>query len=36
MIVATSLPTISNTFNDTNDCDERPKEIVVDGLKGLG
>jgi hypothetical protein len=36
MIVAASLPTTSNTFNDTNDCDGIPKEIVVDGLKGLG
>jgi hypothetical protein len=35
-MVATSLPIISNTFNDTNDFDGRLKEIVVDGLNGFG
>jgi len=30
------LPIKSNTLSDTNDFDGRPKEILVDGLKGLG
>ena len=34
--VVTSLPIISKTFSETNFLSERPKLIVVDGLKGLG
>jgi hypothetical protein len=35
-IVATSLPIISNTFNETKDFEGRLKEIVVVGLNGFG
>ena len=35
-MVDTSLPNTSYIFNDTNDFIGRQKDIVVDGLKGLG
>jgi hypothetical protein len=35
-MVATSLPIMSNTFNETNDFDGRLNLIVVDGLNGFG